>query len=283
MKQIRKNIVFILIAMVLANVLVWAPAFAEDKNLLVAFLDVGQGDAIYIRTPTGTDMLIDGGRDSGKLISALSGVMKTGDRAIDVVVATHPDADHIGGLARILESYKVSTLLISGNMSETSAYDAVLQNTSEFGVQTILARAGEKISLGDGVDFEILWPAGDVRFIESNSASVVGIVSFGQTRFLLTGDAPSEVEHKLSLAFPEELSSAILKLGHHGSRTSSSEEFLRAVAPELAIISAGKGNSYGHPHLDVLARLETLGIPHISTIEKGTITCESDSVKIECY
>jgi beta-lactamase superfamily II metal-dependent hydrolase len=234
---------------------------------------VGQGDAIYIKSPEGFDVLVDGGPDASVLRS-LASVQSWQDRTLDIVIATHTDADHIGGLIDIFERYQVNRVIETTNQNDTATalrYDTV----SEEG-QTFTAEAGQQIRLGSSTLLTVLSPVGDESQWESNTASIVLLVQFGETKFLLTGDAPSGIEEYLVGAYAPYLKSDVLKLGHHGSNTSSSELFLTTVDPEFAIVSAGADNRYGHPHPEVVSRVEAVGATILETATQGTITFYSD-------
>ena len=247
--------------------------------LQVHFLDVGQGDAILIETPDGVQALIDGGPD-GTVIRELGKVMGVFDKSIDVVVGTHPDKDHIGGLTDVLERYKVVHIVKTDNVGETGTAKLYESLVGAEGADVIYAKRGQQIALGASTTLEILYPEGSVRDLESNTSSIVLKVVYGDTSFMLTGDSPKNIEEYLVLTEGEHLKSTVLKAGHHGSRTSTSELWLAEVAPEYAVISAGKDNSYGHPHVEVTDALFNAGVKTLSTAEQGMITFDSDGEKV---
>lgn len=253
----------------------------RDRYLRVYFLDVGQGDAIYVRAPGGHDMLVDGG-PSSIVLRLLSEVMPFYDRFIDVVVETHPDADHIGGLPLVIERYGVGVFIEPGVSSPNAIDDELQRIREERGIDTLLARRGMQIDLGGGVSFDILYPDRDVSYLETNTASIVGQVRYGSTTVMLTGDSPKVVENALLQYYGEALQSDMLKAGHHGSHTSSGELFVRAISPRYAVISAGKDNRYGHPHKDVVNTFEKLGVHIFRTDESSTVECVSDGSSISC-
>jgi len=274
----------LLVFLLTANVATYVAAFAKDEEgtLSVSFLDVGQGDAILIEGPTGVQVLVDGGKDRS-VTRALPRAMGALDRSIDAVVATHPDADHIGGLPDVLARYRVSYVISSGRAAESSFLgrlkDAVAK---ERGATEVLARRGMRLHLGGGAYADVLHPEANVEKLrETNDASVVMKVVYGETEFLLTGDAPSWVEERLVAEDGDGLRSDILKAGHHGSKTSTSAAFLEAVDPETVVVSAGRDNSYGHPHEEVLARIRASGAASVSTAESGTVTFVSDGRDVE--
>lgn len=255
-----------------------ATAVPSGETLSVSFLDVGQGDAVYVRTPSGTDMLIDGGPD-GSVIGDLKRVMPEYDRDIDLVVETHPDKDHIAGLSDVFEQYQVKKFLHSEISSGTS-FDVSLREHAdeEPGLEQVLARRGQRVILDPdrGIFLDILFPDRNTSdFKETNEASVVARLVYGNQSFLFTGDSPSSIEHEL-VRTGTPLASTVLKLGHHGSKTSSSDEYLDEVRPAYAIVSAGKDNRYRHPNPETVSRVKSRGITILSTAESGTITMESD-------
>lgn len=262
----------------IACVFVWQQAVAlEDTGKLkVAFLDVGQGDSIYIETPHGNQVLIDGGK--GRVVlRELGRMMPFNDRSLDVIVATHPDADHIEGLPELFSRYHVGMFIESGVRDDDNADNQALhQKVQEEGLEIIEARKEMRLVLDTDVTLHILFPDRDVEHVETNTASVVAQLTYKDTSFMLTGDSPAGIETYLTTLYGEGLKSDVLKLGHHGSRTSSSDVFLGYVDPDYAVISAGCDNSYGHPHKEVLEKLDTFKIKTVTTCEKGTIIFESD-------
>lgn len=253
----------------------------QTQTLSVAFLDVGQGDSILITGPTGIEMLIDGGRDRS-VLRQLPQVMGPLDRSIDIAVATHPDADHIGGLPDVLEHYSISYFLSPGRIGDTDIYQHLKEDVLvEPGVHEILARHGMRIHLGGTAYADVLYPEDNVAQLrETNDASIVMRVVYGESEFMLTGDAPSWVEDRLVASYGDALRSDVLKAGHHGSRTATDALWLKMVAPDTVVISAGKDNSYGHPHPEVLERIRVSGAAILSTIDEGSVVFVSDGVHI---
>jgi competence protein ComEC len=248
---------------------------SQGGLLKVFFLDVGQGDAIYIRTPRGHDMLIDGGPNK-IVIQRLSEVMPWYDKTIDVVLETHPDADHIGGLPQVLTRYHVGLFIEPGVLSPNAIDDEILRLRSEKNIDRVLARRGMFIDFGDGAHFDVLYPDIDPSSLETNTASIVGKMIYGLTAVMLTGDSPKVVEDHLVILDGVGLRSDILKAGHHGSHSSSGKEYVSKVSPKYAVISSGKDNRYGHPHKEVIDILTALGIDIVRTDTLGTITFFSD-------
>ena len=284
-KRVEKKYIAFLILIIFVMGILYLYFINQRTNIMkVAFLDVGQGDSIFIQAPNGAQMLVDGGRGS-RVISALGKVMPFGDRSIDVVIGTHPDADHIGGLVDVFNMYEVDNFIEPGATSKSKIYKTLEDKIDEKKITHILGRAGMKIYLDkeSNVYFDILYPdVVDVSRWETNDASIVGKLVYGNTSIMLTADSPTNKENYLIYKNSKILAVDILKLGHHGSRTSSSVQFLKATSPQLAIISAGLNNSYGHPHKEVLDNIGNLEIPDMATYDKGTIVCQSDATKIMC-
>jgi len=242
-------------------------------------LNIGQGDSFLIVAADGKKLLIDGGRDT-TVLSELSKVMPIGDTTIDVVLATHPDADHIGGLQYVLQRYHVGLFLTSQVTTDTKTFTDLYKELLKEHIPSYYVRHGMVLTLDavTSTTFTMLFPDRDTSTWKTNEASVVGKLQVGNRSALFTGDSPSSVEHFLVQAEGKELHSDVLKLGHHGSKYSSSTEYLKAVAPALGLISAGIDNHYGHPNTETLGRLNDLNIPWISTQQKNTVDLVTDGI-----
>jgi len=279
----KKPQVYMLSFFTLLLIIVWSAVFligSSQGDLTVAFLDIGQGDAIYIEAPNGTQVLIDGGPNKS-ILRELGKVMPFWDRSIDVVMMSHPDLDHIGGLPAVFERFSVEYFVTPGVDSDTGAYQTLVSDVEKEKAQTILARRGRIwLDQEHGVYIDILFPDRDVQGVESNLASIVVKLVYGDTAFLFTGDSPQAIEKYLATSYKEGLDVDVLKLGHHGSKTSSSEIFLEYTSPEYAIISAGEDNKYGHPHQEVLDLLNDLKIFYLNTAQEGRIELKSNGVKV---
>lgn len=285
MERTRKYLPYVpLIILIILTASVWFLVFQHKNNnyLKVVFLDVGQGDAIYIEAPNGRQMLIDGGPDAS-LLASLAKVMPFADRSIDMILATHGDQDHIGGFPLLLDNYNVTSIIENGMVSTTSVSASLEEKITKKKINKIIARRGMHIILDDkkNIYFDILFPDRDVSNFESNDGSIVGKLVYGNESFMFTGDASLYTENLIEWNEKDiTLKSDILKLGHHGSRTSSSTLWLEKVNPEIAIISVDKNNKYGHPHKELLDRLSSLRIPFLSTADLGNIIFETDGKKI---
>lgn len=248
-------------------------AVEPGNKMKVHFINVGQGDAIFIQSPNGKNLLIDGGtKAAGKDVVAY---LRTYDvQKLDYVVATHPDADHIGGLLSVLNSISIKNFIDSGKVHTSQTYEKMLQLILDKNIPFIVPNIGDAIPLDDDLDITVLHVGDESN--DNNEASIVLKVSYGEVSFLLTGDADINVEKRLLQE--ENVEATVLKAGHHGSDTSSSEEFIRAVNPKVTILSYGKDNSYGHPHTEVKLRLEQISSQMYGTAEVGNIIVETDGV-----
>lgn len=252
----------------------------QHTELEVSFLDVSQGDAIFIQTPTNKQILIDAGAE-GMILDPLKKVMPKGDTTLDMIVMTHPDADHIGGFADVLKEYSVTTALVSGSRG-TSTLARELKNTLDTKhVKQIIAYAPMQLVLDSekNITLDLLFPDQSVKNWETNDGSIVSRLVYNNTSVLLMADASTETEQLLVAQYGDFLVSDILKVGHHGSNTSTSELFLDRVSPVVAIISAGLNNRYGHPHQEVMERLTERGIEIRETSSEGSITYTSNGVR----
>lgn len=242
-----------------------------DGKMQVVFFDVGQGDSALLTLGNGTRILIDGGPDWSTL-EKLGKYMPFFDRTIDIVILSHPNSDHMTSFPEVLRRYSVGTLVTAGTAYDSGVYAATLSGASVHGVPHVIMHAPQTLSLKGGM-MEVLWPPKIMPrgfSDDANNASLVLRISYGEKRVLFTGDMESIVEKTL-LAADADLASDILKVPHHGSKSSSTLEFLRAVQPKVAVISAGKNNSYGHPHPDVVARLTAMGTKILRTDDIGDI------------
>ncbi len=252
---------------------------APDGNLHVYFLDVGQGDAILVRTPSGGTILVDGGRSPAVLTSALGKRLPFWQRSLDLVVVTHPQEDHVSGLLGVLDRYQVGVILHTGQGCPSRTCEGFWDRVSARGIDQRMVRAGAVLRLG-AVTAEVLHPpARLLTGTESNinNNSLVLLLMMGEARFLLTGDVEFPGEQVL-VASAEGLESWVLKVPHHGGDTSTTHELVEAVAPRIAVISVGVDNEFGHPAAETLRRLQ--GVPVLRTDQRGTIELISDGERL---
>ncbi|QQG45006.1 MAG: MBL fold metallo-hydrolase [Candidatus Sungiibacteriota bacterium] len=263
MEKSSKNAKLIsLIILATVSVTIWYAVFYFEarQNLIVNFFDVGQGDAIFIEVPDGNQILIDGGPND-KILSRLGGVMPFWDRDIDLLVLTHPHADHLDGLLEVLKRYNIGQVLESGAEHSIPEYQEWRDLLRTKNVPVFVAQRGQKVKAGGAV-FVVLAPFenyGGKTLKNIHDATVILKMNYGSTTALFTGDAEKQLEYRL-LWSNSDIKSDILKVGHHGSKTSTSEEFLKAVSPKFAVVQVGRKNRYGHPAQEVLDRIAGAGV-----------------------
>lgn len=280
----------------------------QEETLKVVFLDVGQGDAIFIETPSKKQILIDGG-DNNMVLEKLNGEMSIIDRSLDLVILTHPHADHVTGLIEVLKRYEVGEVWLTGILHTSTTYldflnlikeknitvritygcdeiigdqlpsadtDKYLANNITLNGQTGMFNCGKKLTMGEGMEFAILSPLISLekkRIKNLNNSSIVMKLFYGQNSLIFAGDAENTVEEELLGVYGESngLNADILKIGHHGSTNATGEKFLTVVKPAQAVISVGKDNPFGHPSLRIIRRLERAGIKILRTDEISDI------------
>lgn len=247
------------------------PTAVATGDLKVHFIDVGQGDTILIQAPDGSTALIDGG-ESGS--GALQYLQSQGVEHLDLMVATHPHADHIGGLAEVLGAIAVAKVVTNGDPHTTATYEHFLDAIANAKAQYIEVRRGDPLALG-GLTLSVLSPPAPGAFGDLNQDSVMLSLQYGQMTFLFMGDAGKEAEAGI-LGSGLPVGATILKVGHHGSSSASSPAFLGAVRPQVAVYSAGLGNDYGHPHKETLLALAAVGAQVYGTDVNGTVVVTSD-------
>ena len=263
-------------AIVLLALAFFAWRSLPDGRLHVVFLDVGQGDAIFIQTPSGKQVLVDGGPSETQLLSQLGRQMPFWDRTLDVIVLTHPDSDHVTGLAPTLERYQVDTVIYREMEHESEVYEYWLQLLALEDAMVYQGEAGLRLALDEELSMTVLHP-GTELLDDANNNSIVTRLTFGQVAVLLPGDIEAEVEHQL-VTEGVTLASTVLKAAHHGSCSSTTQAFLDAVAPEVVVISVGAENRFGHPCAEVLERLD--GFPVYRTDEQGAVELISDGTRL---
>jgi len=272
----KRNFKYIFVLILLAvAVISWREAFGRDRDKLKFYmLDVGQGDAIFIETPSGNQILFDGGQDR-KILEELGKVMPFYDRSIDLVILTHPHLDHAGGLLEVLKNYEVGELMDGGDNYNLAEYGELKKLMEEKKIKYEVARRGLKISLDKGISLLFLAPDKLVKSDNPHDNNVVSRLSYGRIDFLLMGDGEKGEELKLVQA-DDNLESEVLKVGHHGSKTSSNPLFLEEVNPEYALISVGAKNRYGHPAQITLDNLLAAGAKILRTDIDSIIEFKTD-------
>ena len=242
----------------------------SDDIITVHYIDVGQGDSEFVELPNGECMLIDAGtKESFDTISQV--IESCGYDSINYVVATHPHADHIGSMSQIIDEYDIGEFYMPKVSSTSKTYENMIDSLNESNVSVFEAKAGVNIFDYEDMSIDILAPSSE-SYEETNDYSAVIKITYGANSFLFCGDAETESETEMLFNCTDKLSADVIKIGHHGSDSSTSEEFLSAVSPQYAVISCGAGNSYGHPHTEVLERLEKHGVETYRTDDYGDIT-----------
>lgn len=270
--------IFLIVFLLLITTVIYYYLYIQFKpnNLVVNFLDIGQGDATLIITPKFYKILIDVGPDL-TILSKLSKYLLFFDNKIDFIILTHPDIDHIAGAVDVLKRYKVGAILFNGVSKNHIYYQEFLKIVYKKQIPIFVVSEGQVIKLSDGVNFKILSPSENLLTEklkkDDNLTSIVAKLIYNNNSFLFTADAPDSLEKEL-LKF--DLKSDILKVAHHGSKTSSSIDFLRAVKPIFSVISVGINNKYGHPYQIVLERLKSINSKILRTDINGDIQIISD-------
>lgn len=269
---------------------------AEAKGqLTISMLDIGQGDAVLIQTgakniliDTGDDKYYEDGKKGKENTQLLTELQKLKIDHIDTLVMTHAHADHIGKADKVIAQYGVKELVYNGIPSTSKYFINALKAAKANGTQQVKVKAGDVLDFGNGVSFEIVSPSQSLidedtaaikakKKVDVNNESVVGRLTFGNFAMLFTGDAEGPVEKEMVASYGKKLKCQVLKAGHHGSKTSSTAEFLKLVQPESVVMSLGVNNQYGHPHEALLNRLQKQGVKNIyRTDANGTITIVSD-------
>ncbi len=283
--SIVKNKLFKILIVVLAMLtlaLVWVFIEEKQKFLEIDFFDVGQGDSIFIETPKHKQILIDGGPDL-TILEKLGREMPFWDRSIDLVVLSHPEADHLAGLIEVVKRYKIGGILTTGIIRETSEYQEWQKTIQEEKIPIYIAQANGVINLDDNIKLIVLYPLENLSgqvIKDSNNTSIVSQLVYKDFELLLTGDIEKKIEKELLKNPPAGgLESDILKIAHHGSKTSTAEEFIKAVDPIIAVIQAGKDNTYGHPHQSVLDTLNNIAT--FVTGRDGDVKIITDGIKFQ--
>lgn len=282
--QVSKKILFIIIIPIVIFLglggYIWLYEL-EHQNLEVITLDIGQGDAILIKTPFKQNVLIDGGPNKS-IARALDRNLPFWRRKISLMILTHPDVDHVNGLVEVLERYQVDRVMGTGVAHTAPGYLMWLELIKNKKIPFDVARAPQTIKFGPDLKMEIIYPWDDYGgkdAEDNNITSIVAKLIYKNNSFLLTGDAPIESEQEM-IGAGLDLKSDVLKVGHHGSKNSTSQVFVQMVQPKYAVISCGKDNLFGHPNLRVLKNLEKIGARILRTDEAGDAVLISDGKKV---
>ncbi len=250
----------------------------KGPELKVHFLDVGQGDCIFVQFPGGQNMLVDAGKnDSANTI--VSYLKKTGINKIDYLVGTHPHEDHIGSMDTVIKTFQIGEIYMPRATTTTKTYRDVLQAIKDKGLKITTAKAGVNILRADNLTADIIAPH-KAEYESLNNHSAVIKITYDKVSFLLTGDAEKESEAEMLLSSAINTKADVLKVGHHGSNSSTSPAFLELTAPKYAVISVGANNDYHHPHKVTLDKLKKAGVQVMRTDEKGTIVFTTDGKEI---
>lgn len=280
MEKIRKNVALgFLVCLAAVVALIWHAVFyvASHRDLVMTVFDIGQGDSIFIELVNGNRVLIDGG-PSDAVLAKLGAIMPFWDHTIDLVILTHPHTDHVTGLIGLLKRYHVGMIMESGVNYATSEYDEWHAFEREKNIPVVVAKRGQRIHLSKTAYLDILTPF--QSFVGSSpknvhDAMIISKLHAGSATALLTGDAEKPLEYEL-LFSGDDLRSDVLKIGHHGSKTSTAEDFLRAASPRIAVISVGRKNRYGHPAQAVVDRVHAFGASLFRTDINGDVRLVSD-------
>ncbi|MFW5885172.1 MAG: ComEC/Rec2 family competence protein [Patescibacteria group bacterium] len=280
-----KKLLYLFIFVMLLSLGYQAFAEAEKKNrhpLEVNFLDVGQGDSILIDYLSHYQILIDAGKDGNRTLKEVEKLMPPGDNKIDIIVATHPDMDHIGGMPKVLDHFDAGLFLDNGFDDKGGAQEKMNSKLESKGISRRAVFEGSKIDLGKHLKIEVYNPDNrNYNKNDKNGDSVVLRMDFGENSFLFTGDITEKTERDI-LNDEEDIDTDWLKVAHHGSKSSSSEEFIEEVDPEYSIISVGE-NSYGHPHPDAVEVLDNLSGEVLTTRQEGTIRAGCPGIDQNCF
>ncbi len=286
-KRTKYILTFFSLVILLGGLFTYQQAKFNDGKLHVVFCDVGQGDAIYIRTPSGKDILVDGG-PSDRVLNCLSRHMPFWDKTIDLMILSHPHADHITGLISVLDRYSLiyyaSEKVENLNFLQTRLQDKLAAKN----LTANYLKTGDRIVFSDKIEIKTFWPdknavekytiaSKSANFdLDANGLCLVQLLSFADFKLLLTGDTDISVLNRIE----KEIGDVdILKVAHHGSKTGTNSQFLDEITPEIAIISVGKDNKYGHPTKEVLDLLEEKKIKTLRTDENGEVEIIVDREK----
>ncbi|MDD5567342.1 MAG: ComEC/Rec2 family competence protein [Patescibacteria group bacterium] len=278
----RKIITIISAASVLTGILFYIIFNSDSDEYQVVFFDVGQGDSILIDGPENFQILIDGGPDN-TVIQKLGQYLPFYDRTIELVILTHPDADHVTGLVEVLERYRVKTIMDTEVLATNDAYARLRELIRQKSIEEIIGQQGKELRIPGGGDLKVLYPVENVsgrEFKDINSTSLVARFEVGQHSFLFTGDLPKEGEGEL-ISTRQSLKADVLKVGHHGSKYSTSPAFVKAIDPAIAVIQVGEKNHFGHPDKSILELLSDYGSQVVRTDQAGDILIDCGNLRVK--
>lgn len=279
----RYRIHFLLGGLLVITASLWSLllGFPDPRTLKVEFFNVGQGDSVFIEAGNQTQILIDGGPDA-TVLEKLGKEMGFFDRSIDLLILTHPDKDHLAGLVDALDRYEVGAVLTTGVRRETALFHRWEQKLKEKDIPVIIVKRGLWSEIAPGIGLLVFTPETAVNgeiMEKTNNTGIVTKLVYGQTSYLFTADIERPIE-ELLVRSNLNLDADVLKVAHHGSKTSSSESFLTATSPDIAVVSLGKNNSYGHPHAEVIERLKEHAKRILRTDLNGDVTIESNGIRL---
>lgn len=247
-------------------------------NLEVHYIDVGQGDSILIKVPDGNTLLIDAGSNSAA--ERVTGYLENlGIKRVDYAIGTHPHEDHIGGMDVVIKSFDIGEVYLPKVGHTSKTYEDLLLAIKDKGLKVTEAKGGVQLDLGEKVSGVFVAP-NSTNYESMNNYSAVLKITYGETKFIFTGDAELKSEEEMLLQSRTPLNADVLKVGHHGSVTSTGQQFLDAVSPKIAVISVGENNDYGHPHQEIIERLEKNNVQVFRTDMQGTIIAVSNGKEI---
>ena len=278
----KNSIIIIILFLIVFDIFIWTEIFFDrpNKNTELYFLNVGQGDGELIVFPNDIKTLIDAG-PANKAAEEFSYLFSPFNRYIDLVILTHPELDHFGGLIDVIKRYKVGAFIFNGEIKDSNGFGDLEKIIQENKIQTIVLSGGDKIKYLENY-FDVLSPLKDSSSVATNENGLVLKLTSQNLKALFSADIGEKTENDLIKKYGDYLKSDILKVAHHGSKFSSSENFLAMVLPKISIFEVGK-NSYGHPNDIVIERLKNLGSKIFRTDENGTIKISIDSGKLNVY
>jgi len=281
----NKKLVYFVLVVLFAAALILGVIILFIKNpekLEVSFLNVGQGDAILIESGQ-KQVLIDSGKNSKLILEKLGEKLPFWDRKIELVIITHPDFDHYGGFGEVFKNYKVEGVIKTNVENDALEWQDLKDKMAKENVELIEATAGTVVNFPNGAQLQLIYPLHELEndIKDKNDASIVTRLKFGENEFLFTGDLSLSGEKEI-LDSGLDISADVLKVGHHGSHSSTSDEFLEKVNPKDAVISVGKGNSYGHPHKEIIEKLKNKTIRIWRTDEDGSIDYTCPDINQPC-